>query len=84
MNLLAQDTVFVRDSIANPFRAQAGGNLYIQGKQGINILALNHLTQKAFLSGGDLSLVSNGIISGDAHYASGGRFFRSQFEWWWW
>ncbi|MBD1809258.1 CHAT domain-containing protein [Microcoleus sp. FACHB-SPT15] len=74
MNLLAQNTVFVRDSIANPFLAQAGGNLYIQGNQGINILALNHLTQKAFLSGGDLSLVSNGIISGDAHYASGGRF----------
>jgi filamentous hemagglutinin family protein len=74
MNLLAGNTVLVRDSVAKPFIVQAGGNLYIQGNQGIDILALNHLTQKAFVSGGDLSLVSDGIISGDAHYVSGGRF----------
>lgn len=73
LNLLAQDTVRVRDSVTNPFLAQAGGNLYIQGNQTIDILALNH-PQTPFQSGGDLSLVSDGDISGDAHFASGGSF----------
>ncbi|MEQ9553682.1 MAG: S-layer family protein, partial [Coleofasciculus sp. G3-WIS-01] len=71
--LLAGDTVRVRDSVETPFIAHAGGNLYIQGNQGIDILALNH-PGTPFQSGGDLSLVSNGVISGDAHFASGGQF----------
>jgi len=74
LNLLAQDTVLIRDSVANPFIAQAGGNLYIQGNQSIDILALNHLDQTPFVSGGNLTLVSDGIISGDAHFASNGSF----------
>jgi len=73
LNLLAQDTVRVRDSVENPFVAQAGGNLYIRGNQSIDILALNH-PQTPFQSGGDLTLVSNGDISGDAHFATGGSF----------
>ncbi|MBO1051933.1 MAG: filamentous hemagglutinin N-terminal domain-containing protein [Dolichospermum sp. DET73] len=73
LNLLAFDTVRVRDNITNAFNAEAGGNLYIQGNQGIDILALNH-PHTPFQSGGNLSLVSDGIISGDAHFASGGRF----------
>ena len=72
LNLLARNTVLVRDSVANPFVAHAGRNLYIQGNRGIDILALNHVSQTPFVSGGNLSLVSNGIISGDAHFASGG------------
>jgi len=71
--LLAGDTVRVRDSVETPFIAHAGGNLYIQGNQSIDILALNH-PGTPFQSGGDLSLVSNGVISGDAHFASGGQF----------
>ncbi|MEQ8971421.1 MAG: CHAT domain-containing protein [Coleofasciculus sp. C1-SOL-03] len=73
LNLLAQDTVRVRDSVTHPFLAQAGGNLYIQGNNTIDILALNH-PQTPFQSGGDLSLVSDGDISGDAHFTSGGHF----------
>jgi hypothetical protein len=73
LNLLAGDTVLVRDSLTSPFLAQAGGNLYIQANQGIDILALNH-PQTPFVSGGNLSLVSDGIISGDAHFSSGGSF----------
>jgi len=73
LNLLAQDTVRVRDSVEHPFVAQAGGNLYIRGNQSIDILALNH-PQTPFQSGGDLTLVSNGDISGDAHFATGGSF----------
>ncbi len=74
LNLLAQDTVRIRDTVANQFQAQTGGNLYIQGNQSIDILALNHLPQIPFVSGSNLSLVSNGNISGDAHFASGGQF----------
>lgn len=73
LNLLAKDTVRIRDSITNPFLAQAEGNLYIQGNQNIDILALNH-PHTPFVSGGNLSLVSNGVVSGDAHFYSGGQF----------
>ena len=73
LNLLAGDRVLVRDTVANPFVAQAGENLYLQGNQGIDILALNHLAQTPFVSGGNLSLVSDGIISRDAHFVSGGN-----------
>ncbi|MEH2054314.1 CHAT domain-containing protein [Nostoc sp.] len=73
LNLLAKDTVRVRDSVANSFLAQAGGNLKIQGNQNIDILALNH-PQTPFVSGGNLSLISNGNVSGDAHFFSGGQF----------
>jgi filamentous hemagglutinin family protein len=74
LNLFANNSVFIRDSVANPFLAKSGGDLYIQGNNGIDILALNHLDRKALISGGKLSLVSDGIISGDAHFASGGGF----------
>ncbi|HBB36140.1 MAG TPA: hypothetical protein DDZ80_15375 [Cyanobacteria bacterium UBA8803] len=73
MHLLAGDNVLVRDSVANPVRVRANGNLYIQGDRAIDILALNH-PETPFISGGNLSLVSNGPISGDAHFASGGSF----------
>lgn len=75
LNLLARDTVFVRDSVANPFEAKAGGALTIQGDRGIDILALNHLQTAPFQSGGDLNLISNGVISGDSHFTSGGNLF---------
>lgn len=73
LNLSAGDTVRVRDTVANPVKIQTGGNLLIRGDRTIDILALNH-PQAAFQSQGDLSLVSDGIISGDAHFTSGGKF----------
>uniref|UniRef100_UPI0035C95BB3 two-partner secretion domain-containing protein n=1 Tax=uncultured Nostoc sp. TaxID=340711 RepID=UPI0035C95BB3 len=74
LTLQAADTVQVRDSVTTPFLAQAGGNLTIGGNQGIDILALNHPTQTPFVSGGDFSLISDGIISLDARFTSGGNF----------
>lgn len=74
LDLLAQDSVLIRDSITNPFNAQAGGNLYIQGNQGIDILALNHLDKTPFVSGGSMKLVSDRSVSGDAHFKSGKGF----------
>jgi len=71
LTLSAGNTVQIRDSVANPFVAHAGGNLYVRGAQGINILALNH-PETPFISGGNLTLASDGNISGDAHFASGG------------
>ncbi|MBD2128934.1 CHAT domain-containing protein [Microcoleus sp. ZQ-A2] len=72
LNLLAQNTLTVRDTATNPFLAQAGGNLEIKAKQGIDILALNTPNTPPFQSGGNLSFVSDGIISFDSHSQSGG------------
>ncbi|MEG4235801.1 hypothetical protein QUA40_27675 [Microcoleus sp. Pol11C3] len=69
--LLAGDTVRVRDGI-NAFRAIAGSNLTIQGNQNIDIFALNY-PNPAFQSSGDITLLSNGNVSGDAHFAAGGN-----------
>ncbi|WP_223805526.1 filamentous hemagglutinin N-terminal domain-containing protein [Pseudanabaena sp. UWO310] len=72
ITLKAQDTVKIRDTVTTPFLAQAGRNLIIQGNQNIDILALKN-SGGALRSGGDLSLISNGNISGDAHFVSGGN-----------
>jgi len=75
LNLLANNNVTVRDSVANPVIIQAGKDLTIQGNQGIDILALNHLQSgKPFQAGRNLALISDGVISGDAHFGSGGDF----------
>ncbi|MEG4276496.1 filamentous hemagglutinin N-terminal domain-containing protein, partial [Microcoleus sp. MON1_C1] len=78
LSLLGGDAVRVRDSAQNPFLAQAGGNLYIQGSRTIDILTQNAIgglsLPPQFQSGGNLSLVSNGVISGDSHFVSGGNF----------
>jgi filamentous hemagglutinin family protein len=70
---LSGQMVTVRDGEANPISVRAGGNLSVQGDRGIDILALNHPGSYAFGSGGNLSFLSNGIISGDAHFQSGGN-----------
>jgi filamentous hemagglutinin family protein len=69
----AKDTVTARDSKENPVLVKAGGNLTIQGDKSVDLLALNHPGQ-AFQSGGNLRLVSDGNVSGDAHFGSGGKF----------
>ncbi|MEP0981353.1 CHAT domain-containing protein [Leptolyngbya sp. FACHB-17] len=73
-SLFANDTVRVRDSVTNPVLIRSQGDLWLRGNQGIDILALNHLQQTPFVSGGNLTLMSDGIISGDAHFASRGNF----------
>ncbi|WP_292864060.1 S-layer family protein [Nostoc sp. LPT] len=71
LTLQAQDTVKVRDAIASPIIATSGRNLTIQGNQNVDILALSHPLSK-IQSGGNLNLVSDGDISLDAHFESGG------------
>ncbi|MGL6139151.1 MAG: filamentous hemagglutinin N-terminal domain-containing protein, partial [Planktothrix sp.] len=72
LNLLAGNTVTIRDG-QTPFQAFSGGNITIQGNQNIDILALN-FSQIPLQAGGDLTLISDGLISGDAHFAAGGNF----------
>ncbi|MEG3964861.1 filamentous hemagglutinin N-terminal domain-containing protein, partial [Microcoleus sp. S36b_A2] len=78
LSLLAGDAVRVRDSVENPFLARAGGNLEVRADRAIDILTLNATgglsLPPQFQSAGNLSLVSNGTISGDSHFVAGGNF----------
>lgn len=71
--LQAENVVQARDSAEAPFIADAGGKLTIQAEQAIDILALSH-PQTQIQSGSDLRLSSDGVVSGDAHFTSGGDF----------
>ncbi|MBT9314836.1 two-partner secretion domain-containing protein [Leptothoe spongobia] len=72
--LQAQDTVTIRDTATDAFITRSGNDLTIQGNQGIDIWTLQHLEHTPFISRGDLTLISGGTISGDAHFESGGNF----------
>ncbi|MDY7022741.1 MAG: filamentous hemagglutinin N-terminal domain-containing protein, partial [Cyanobacteriota bacterium] len=77
LNLIANNTVRIRDSLTQPFSAEAGGNVTIIGRQNIDILALdsiNILRTAPFQAGGNLTLASDGIVSGDSHFSAGGNF----------
>jgi filamentous hemagglutinin family protein len=71
-------TAFPQASASNlpGFLATTGGNLTIIGQESIDILALNPptTTDAAFNVRGDLTFISDGIISGDSHYNTGGNF----------
>jgi filamentous hemagglutinin family protein len=75
LKIKAADTVTVRDSPTQPVQILSGGNLEITGLDAIDILALDHLDLGIpFQSGGDLTLISDGLISSDSHFFSGGNF----------
>jgi len=75
LSLYAADTVTIRDTPVEVFSAHAAGDLTIQGTGAIDILALNHPDHTPFVSGGTLRLISDGVISGDARFASGGGWY---------
>ena len=72
LNLLAGNSAIIRDGNF-PFRAVSGGNLSIEAFGNIDILALNY-PGAAFQALGDINLISDGVISGDARFAAGGNF----------
>ncbi|MEM9506881.1 MAG: filamentous hemagglutinin N-terminal domain-containing protein [Cyanobacteria bacterium P01_E01_bin.35] len=72
LTLEALDTITARDLVDNPFIATAGRDLTIQGGT-IDLAILNHPDSGLF-STGNLSLVSDRPINGDAHFNSGGSF----------
>jgi filamentous hemagglutinin family protein len=74
LQLLAQKQVQIRDTSSNSISlVRADGDLYIQGKEGININALNS-SLSWFKSTNDLSLVSDGVITGNGRFATSGDF----------
>lgn len=79
LTLQATDTVKIRDRVANPFIASAGGKLVVQGNQNVDIFALNN-PNSGFFSGGDILLRSASTIGGDAHYWAGGNFRIEQLD----
>jgi filamentous hemagglutinin family protein len=70
--LTAQETLKARDSMETPFIAQSGGHLLAQGRRGVDIFALNHATS-GLLSGGDLTIQSDGQINGDTQFSAIGK-----------
>ncbi|HEY9832919.1 MAG TPA: filamentous hemagglutinin N-terminal domain-containing protein [Stenomitos sp.] len=79
MQLLAQNTVQIRDSAEKPFIAQAGGNLKIQGNQKLDISVMSN-PASGLVSGKDTVLRSANTVRGDAHYATGGNFSIEQLD----
>ena len=79
LTLFAQDTVRVRDSVTNPLIAASGGQLLVQGNQGVDIFALNH-PESGLFSGGDMVLRSANSVIGDAHYQSSSNFRVEQLD----
>jgi filamentous hemagglutinin family protein len=76
LNLLAQNTVQIKDSPTGVLSIRAGRDLTIQGDRSIAIAALNHPDSK-LVSGNNMVLRSASPIQGDAHYIAGGNL---QFE----
>ncbi|MEB3294113.1 MAG: filamentous hemagglutinin N-terminal domain-containing protein, partial [Synechococcales bacterium] len=73
LTLQATDTLQIRDTPTQPFLALAHRNLELQGDRSIDILALQHPQTSALQSGGLLTLISDGVISGDARFSSQGH-----------
>jgi filamentous hemagglutinin family protein len=72
LNLLAGNTVKIRDHSINPFAANVGRNLTLIGEQNIDIFTLN--SAFPFQVQGNFNLISNGIISADSQFNVGGNF----------
>jgi filamentous hemagglutinin family protein len=68
---VGEDLTLVADRLDLQGQLKAGRDLTLQGNQGIDIFALD---QAGLQSGRNLSLISDGVISGDTHFASGGAF----------
>ncbi|NER99593.1 MAG: filamentous hemagglutinin N-terminal domain-containing protein, partial [Symploca sp. SIO1B1] len=79
LTLQAQDTIRAEDNAANPFIAQAGNQLLVQGDQKVEILAFNHPDSGLF-AGGNMTLRSGNRVGGDTRYTSGGNFTIEQLD----
>ena len=73
LKLQAGEAVRIRDSAANSFVTNAGGNLAVQGDRQIDIQARNN-SQSLLSAGGGITLTSNGTVSGDALFRAGSDF----------
>jgi filamentous hemagglutinin family protein len=73
LKLQAGENVRIRDSAANSFVTNAGGNLAVQGDGQIDIQARNH-SQSLLSADGRITLTSNGTVSSDAFFRAGSDF----------
>ena len=73
LKLQAGEAVRIRDSAANSFVTNAGGNLAVQGDRQIDIQARNH-SQSLLSADGRITLTSNGTVSSDAFFKAGSDF----------
>lgn|SRR5919199_1069416 len=73
LKLQAGESVRIRDSAANHFVTNAGGNLTVQGDRQIDIQARNH-SQSLLSADGRITLTSNGTVSSDAFFRAGSDF----------
>jgi filamentous hemagglutinin family protein len=73
LEVLASDSLTIRDSSLNPTTLAAGGALTLQGNQQLDINVLSH-PDSFIASGGDLTLRSDAAVIGDAHFSVGGDF----------
>ena len=75
-NIIAASKVEIEDDAQNPDRAaiiKADRNLLIQGDQSVNIQAFKN-PASIIESGNNLTLISDGLITGNAKFVSGGDF----------
>ncbi|MCT7952931.1 filamentous hemagglutinin N-terminal domain-containing protein, partial [Ancylothrix sp. C2] len=73
LQLIGQNQVQISDTLDRPLITTVGENLLIQGKNNINIQALEH-PLSIFETGGNLSLVSDGTITANGRFVTGGNF----------
>lgn len=73
LDLLATNTLTIRDDVSEPFIAAAGNDLLLQGDESVDIFALNHPDSGLF-AGGDFTIRSNNDVIGDAYYSGSGNF----------
>jgi filamentous hemagglutinin family protein len=71
LNLLAENTIKIRDNFADNFTAISNGNLTMTAVNNIDILT--RYSVEPFQVEGDVTLISNGIISADSQFQVGGN-----------
>lgn len=71
LNLFADSSIKIRDSLTHSFTAISSGDLTITAVDNIDILTPNSITP--FQVQGNLRLVSNGMISADSQFNIGGN-----------
>jgi len=73
LNLLATDSLTIRDTATSAFIASAGNRMLLQGNQLLDISALNN-PNSGLLAGGEMVLRSDAAIVTDAYFTAGGNF----------
>lgn len=71
------NTVEFRDRSDTPLSLKIGQTLQLYGRDLLDIAALQHLDPPPFQIGGDLQLMSQGLVSADSHFQVGGDVFIS-------